>query len=317
MKNISNLIFASVLLVIAAATGCQKISVEGEPEGWANKVRFTLSTPSPVTKAIGDGMKAKTVYYAAFVNGKVVPSLCNEIELDENGNAVINVDLVRYVDYRFVFWAQTPVDESKEQYYDMSTFFSDGKIKVNYEVKANDDLRDAFCAAQDIYVKGKKEVKVTLRRPFAQINFCASDYELLKQLDLQKGMMSQMKAVGIADTINLLDGSVSCSEGFSSEALFEAAPIPSGEDEYITVLNKQYGYCGMNYVLASEYGDMVSVKGSFINGETTWETVLLPNVPVRRNYKTNILGELFVEHGQLHIVIEPDFDSPDEVITIQ
>ena len=90
--------------------------------------------------------------------------------------------------------------------------------------------------------------------------------------------------------------------------------MPSGEDEYITIRNTQYGHMGMNYVLASEDGDNVSVQGRFINGTSTWETVLLPNVPVRSNYKTNIVGELFVEHGQLQIIVQPEFNQPDEVV---
>lgn len=315
MKNTFKLIFSAALFILAVA-GCGKINVERDDEARTDNVKITINTPSPVTKSIGDGTKAKIAYFTAFVNGKAVPSLCQQVELD-NGRAVLNLALVKYVDYKFVFWAQTPEAEGQENYFDLSTFYADSKVKVNYDVKANNDLRDAFCGSLDLYVDGEKDATVTLRRPFAQINFCSSDYELLKQLDLQQGMLSKMQIVGVSDIINILDGSLSCSEGFSAEAAFGAAPIPSGEDEYITVAGKEYGYCGMNYVLASEDGENVSVKGSFINGETTWETTLLPNVPIRRNYKTNILGELFVEHGQLHIVVEPGFESPDEVVTLQ
>ena len=164
-----------------------------------------------------------------------------------------------------------------------------------------------------VFVDGKKNVDVYLRRPFAQVNFAASDYEMLKYLGLHDGLHSEMTVYGLPDTISLLDGTVTTSAAEDKGAVFAAAPIPSGDDEYITIHDTEYGYIGMNYVLASQDGANVSVKGRFVNGNATWETDLLSNVPIRSNYKTNIVGELFVEHGQLQIIVVPDFNTPDYV----
>ena len=308
MKNISRLIcFAAVLLFAAAS--CQKESAQTE------EVAISLNAPVPATKAIGEGDYAKVVYFAAFVDGKSVPSLCQEAQLDENGRAVLKLPLVKNVTYKFVFWAQTPVAAGATPYYDLSTFYTDSKVKVDYAVKANDDQRDAFCATEEIFVDGSKKVDVYLRRPFAQINFASTDYEMLKYLDLHDGLLSEMAVKGVPDTIKLLDGTVTSSAaGIGLDALFAAAPVPSGDDEYITVLTNKCGYIGMNYVLASETGDNVSVQGRFTNGNAVWETDILPNVPIRSNYKTNIVGELFVEHGQLQIIVQPEFNQPDEVV---
>lgn len=303
-------------LLFAAAVSCQKAPIEGEPAGPAEDVTISLIAPASVTKAIGDGANAKVVYFTAFVDGQVVPSLCQEAALDNAGRAVVNLSLVKNVNYRFVFWAQTPVAQGATPYYDLSSFYVNSEVKVDYAVNANDDQRDAFCAVQDIYVNGSMNVDVYLRRPFAQINFVASDYEMLKQLGLQNGMLSEMTVVGLPDTIKLLDGTVSSSAANGVDALFAAAPIPSGEDEYFEINGEDYGYIGMNYVLAPENGDNVSVQGRFVNGTSVWETVLLPNVPIRSNYKTNIFGELFVEHGQLQIIIQPEFNTPDNIVTM-
>lgn len=317
MKNIGHIICSFVALVMATAS-CQKLFVENASEEDSSQVKILLSAPEVQTKSIGDGKKAKVVYYTAFVNGEAVPSLCRQAALGEDGSAVIDITLVKNVNYRFVFWAQTPVADGASPYYDLSSFYVDSKVKALYAVKANDDDRDAFCAAQDIYVDGSKDVTVTLHRPFAQVNFVSSDYEMLKQLNLQTGMHSEMSFVGIPDTITLLDGSVSSSsaDGLGVDALFSEAPIPSGKDEYINVLGQDYGYIGMNYVFAPENGVNVSVKGRFINGGSIWETDLVPNVPIKMNYKTNILGELFVEHGKLQVVIVPNFKTPDEVVVM-
>lgn len=316
MKNIGHYIFSAVVLLLAMAS-CQKFSGQEGSADQTESVRIALTSPTPVTKAIGDGTKAKVAYYTAFVNGEVVKSLSNQVELDADGCAVLDLKLVKNVTYSFVFWAQALEVAGQEAYYDLSTFYVDSKVKVNYDVKANDDLRDAFCAMKEIYVTGPVDETVYLRRPFAQINFGASDYSYVKQLLLHTGMLSEMTVLGIPDTITVLDGSVSSSAGVPADVVFDFAAIPSGEDEYLTVLGKQYGYVGMNYILAAPERQIVSVSGRFVNGDASWEMPLLTNVPVQSNYKTNILGDFFVEQGKFEIIVQPSFESPDNVVPIQ
>lgn len=316
MKNFRQYLCSAVALLLAVAS-CQKFSDNEGLVGQTENVTISISSPSPVTKTIGDGTKAKVAYYTAFVDGRAVESVSNKVELDDDGRAVLELKLVKNVTYRFVFWAQAPEVAGQEAYYDLSTFYTDSKVKVNYAVKANDDLRDAFCAMKEICVTGPVNETVPLYRPFAQINFGSSDYSYVKQLLLHEGMLSEMTVLGIPDTITVLDGSVSSSAGVPADAVFDFAAIPSGEDEYLTVQNNQYGYVGMNYILAAKERDIVSVKGRFINGDASWETTLLTNVPVQSNYKTNILGEFFVEHGRFEIVIQPSFETPDNVVPFQ
>lgn len=315
MKNFRQYLCSAVVLLLVVVS-CQKFSGNEGPVGQTESVTISISSPSPVTKIIGDGTKAKVAYYTAFVDGRAVESVSNKVDLDADGRAVLELKLVKNVTYRFVFWAQAEV-AGQEAYYDLSTFYTDSKVKVNYAVKANDDLRDAFCAMKEIHVTGPVNETVPLYRPFAQINFGSSDYAYVKQLLLHEGMLSEMTVLGIPDTITVLDGSVSSSTGVPADAVFDFAAIPSGVDEYLTVQNKQYGYVGMNYILAAKERDIVSVKGRFVNGDASWETALLTNVPVQSNYKTNILGEFFVEHGRFEIVIQPSFETPDNEVPLQ
>ena len=310
MRYFVNTIIALSLL-LSAAVSCQKATADGAAAG---QVTISVETPVPATKTIADGTNAKTLYYAAFVDGAAVPSLCSETELDAEGKAVLSLSLVKNVTYRFVFWAQTPVAQGQDSYYDLSTFYVDSKVTVDYASASNDDLRDAFCAAQDILMDGQtKSVTVALKRPFAQVNFMSSDYEQLKQLGLHDGMLSGMVLDGVADVIKVLDGSVSYSSenGAAVKATYAEAAIPSGDDEYITYNGTEYGYVGMNYVLASQDGENITVKGTFVNGTAKWETALIGNVPVKANYRTNIIGEFFVEHGTLRVEIQPGFNTPD------
>lgn len=304
--------------MLVGMTACQKESEYWEPSGVGTSVKMTIYSPDAVTtKSLGDGTKATDLYYTAFVDGKPIHSLQNKVTL-VNGKAELDINLVRYIDYKFVFWAQAVPKEGIASPYDVSKFYDDGTITINYQGLANDDNRDAFFASKDIVVNHKTDVEVVLRRPFAQVNFCSSDYEMLKTIGLHTDMKSEAQIYGLYDVLNVLDGSVSVSEGSSvpANAFFSLAAIPSGDDEYITVLGQQYGYIGMNYVLASEEGETVSVTARMQSGDCNWERTLIPNVPVARNHKTNIVGNLFSEHTTIQIIVVPDFNTPDEVVNM-
>ena len=317
MKSLRKFLFAAVMMVVGM-TACQKESEYWEPSGIGASVKMTVYSPDAVsTKSLGDGTKATELYYTAFVDGKPVHSLQKKVTL-VNGKAELDLRLIRYVEYQFVFWAQAVPQDGEASPYDVGKFYDEATVSINYQGLANDDSRDAFCASQEILVKGRSDVKVVLRRPFAQVNFCSSDYEMLKAIGLHTDMKSEARIYGLPDVLNVLDGSVSVSEGSSvpADAFFSLAAIPSGEDEYITVLDKQYGYIGMNYILASEEGETVSVSARMQSGDCNWERELIPNVPVARNHKTHIVGDLFSEHAAIQIIIVPDFNTPDEIVNM-
>ena len=314
MKNSMKILLVAVLASLGMAS-CQKAPVEPmEPAVQSESVRIQISSPDAMaTKTIGDGTKATEVYYTAFVDGRPVASLQNRVALVD-GKAALNLKLVRNVCYQFVFWAQAVPQDGEASPYDLSEFYTKALIKADYYGKANDDSRDAFCAMHEILVQGPVDETVYLRRPFAQINFCAADYDMLKHLGLHDDLVSEAWVNGIPDVLNVLDGSVSSSGQALGDAHFSLSAIPSGDDEYITVAGNQYGYVNMNYVFASEIGETVSAKAGMVNGDCNWQTDLLPNVPVRRNYRTNIVGDLFSEHATLQIIVEPAFNDPDEIV---
>ena len=304
------------VMAVMGMTSCQKDSEYAEPTGRREAVKIAVSAADLVsTKAIGDGTKVTEVYYTAFVDGKPVRSLQNKLAL-VNGKAELNLNLVKNVEYKFAFWAQPVQPDGAASPFDVSKFYSEATVALNYDGLANDDNRDAFCAAKTILVTESLSENVYLRRPFAQINFCASDYEMVKEMGLHTDMKSEVRVYGLPDVLNVLDGTVSSSQGssVSVDALFALSAKPSGEDEYITVQGNQYGYISMNYVLASDIGETVSVSAKIQSGNSLWETTRLDNVPVARNHKTHILGTLFTVNAKLEIIVVPDFETPDYIV---
>lgn len=315
MKKSLNIFLA--VLTILSIVSCQKDNLSSEPRGQKKNMVITIQTPEALsTKAIGDGTKAKYLYYTAFVGKLPIQSLEQKVEL-KDGKAELNVPLVKNVEYEFVFWAQYE-DGTESPYYDLDAFYETSEVTISYEGDANDENRDAFCAVKKVYVGMPEEDRtINLTRPFAQINFGAEDYEMLKYLGLHDGMKSETVIEGLPDVIKVLDGSVSMSSTAAEEGVkaeFAPASIPTGEDEYLKVAGKTYGYVNMNYVLAPLTGEerLKTVNAVFTNGQSKWEASV-ENVPIARNHRTNIVGNIFSENAKLQIIVVPGFDPDDEI----
>jgi len=50
---------------------------------------------------------------------------------------------------------------------------------------------------------------------------------------------------------------------------------------------------------------------TIFNGDTEVRNFTVPNVPVQRNYRTNVYGTLLTTDGEVKIDIKPEFDQPD------
>ena len=73
----------------------------------------------------------------------------------------------------------------------------------------------------------------------------------------------------------------------------------------------------MNYFLAeagsSQNVDVVARFESSSTGAVPVE-ISVPHVPVRRNYRTNIIGNILTEQAVFNIIIDPNFKTPDYIV---
>ena len=312
MKRIFYFILAALLCVVA----CQKVD-QLEQIGAKADVSFEVVLPGAIgTKAIADGEKAVKLYYATYTDaGKLIPSLSNTSEgVEVKGKAAsIRLQLVKDLNYDVVFWAQSP---------DCSAFTFDwekAKMTVSYEGAANDDKRDAFYAVrQDLKVTdGALQETVTLYRPFAQINFGASDYQHVvdyyDQNSVDFGMQSSLVSAVVPNTLNLLTESLGTE---TASAAFSLAVIPN-YPRLLEVNQSTYKYVSMNYILApkgTEPAILTSITANFKYAEGNIDrTVVVENVPYLRNHRTNIIGNFFTENAELTIKIDQNFYKPDYI----
>ena len=328
MKKIIS--FAFALAAISFAVSCNKETATVETE----TVSFTIELPGAIqSKAIADGTKALTLYYATYTQDeKQLASLSNT----SNGTAVsgktatVTLQLVKDIPYHVVFWAQS-------EDCDAFTFdWPNATMTVSYDGDANDDLRDAFYTVlNDVIVDKDEKVTVSgtplegavgLYRPFAQINFGAADYESVTEYfevdDVDKRMTSELTwSVKIPNTLNLLDQTI---DGEAS-ASFSPTVIPGGEDKTLTVKGEDYRYVSMNYVLAPAGNNPAAISQitatfTYDNNVNDTKTdivrpIVVNNVPILRNYRTNILGNFFTVDTPIVIQIMEKFeDDRDDMI---
>lgn len=298
---------AAVATGLIAVASCQKEPVNGpEVEGEEAVAVLTISIPEEIaTKSYSDGKTATDLYYAVYdsqdQNKKFLFGTTEPLKF-ENGSLTkeVEIRLVKNYAYDIVFWAQAP---GAPYTFDMAA----QTITVdNYTTKANDENRDAFYQVVEGYKIVSTPTKVDLYRPFAQINFGASDYDEVTALGLT--MASKVQISGLPNVLNVLDRTV---DGAVNADFIETdVPAIYGEKLEVKGDKDTYGYVSMNYVLAPVAKGMLdNVTGRFYYNN---DEVVIPvtNVPYQRNFRTNIIGEFFT--GPAHFIVEiiPIYDEP-------
>ena len=293
MKKI--LFFGALVALLLGTASC---SSDMEPTmGGEMPVSFSVSLGDDIdSRTISDGLKANTLKFAVFENGTEIPKLAQTVAVADK-KATVTTRLVKGHTYQFVFWAQN----SQCTAYNTENMAA---IKVNYEtVSCNDESRDAFYKMDEVTVTEAFERTEVLTRPFAQINFLASDAAGVVNVDQYQ---SQVTVTGVPTTLNTLDGTV-------------ADPTKVTTYAYTTIPKETlagyetYKYVAMNYVLAATGKEMKTEVALTVKDEKGAEvnTVTVANCPVQRNYRTNIFGDLFTLQGKFNIVIDPIYNIPD------
>ena len=306
---------AMALLLLSACSSDDELS---QGNGNEALVSFNVELSGGMqNKAISDGTTAKNLTVYVFdENGTYLSELDKTVELNEKKKSV-SINLVKGKTYSFLFWAS--VNKENSPY----SFGVDGKtITVDYnDAKANDESRDAFLGVvKNKAVEASFEENVTLKRPFAQINFLTDDIADAGKngLTIDENTHSSITLSKVATTLNPFTNTVG---GFTeAEVIFGEAAIPA-LSETVTMGSapdaKTYNYLGTAYFLVPAEGEnpnagkdqamlnSATLKIKDINGEG----LKVENVPVQWNYRTNIYGSLLTATGNFNVTIVPDYDG--------
>ena len=303
-KQLSKLAIFALLLSTAS---CADEQFAGDVTGGETTVTFNAQLPAGLqTRVAGDGLTATTLSYAVYEEGKTTPVITSEDEVTfENRQASVSLRLAKGKTYDFLFWADAyGKGDAKNPY---TVDFNTQTLTVNYDnALSNDESRDAFFGTAKVAVKGAVSQNIILKRPFAQLNIGTNDMEEARTAGINtEALQSSVKVSGIFRSMNLMSGIPD--PNTSTEVTFGFNAIPK---ETFTADGRTFDYLALNYLLVSDQKGLVNCEFTYTDRATT-ETRTIDNVPVQRNYRTNIFGSLLTGSVDLGITIEPDFDTPD------
>ena len=288
------LFFVAVAAIAMLATSCSKDDASTVVGGETSTVTFAVEAPVMATRAdLGDGTTATDLSWAVYAeDGTYLEALSgSKAGAFSSLKANVEIELVNGKEYAVIFWAQAPGAPY--------TFDKAGKkVNVADALTSNKEAYDAFYKYETIAeVAGPRTQTIVLTRPFAQLNIATADTAKAADGGL---VVAQTKVVVPAyNILNLVDGSVAD----EAERTYDMADILTGET--IEVGGKTYDLLSMNYILVNTK-ELEIVKFTVKNG-TFEEEFTYNNVPLQRNYKTNIIGNLLTSTYDFTIEINPIF----------
>ena len=283
-------ILFGMMAAAVLATSCAK-ELQDVATGDAT-VTFTVGTPEIATRAYSDGATATKLQYAVYdANGNYLKDLTGTQVI--NISTTVELKLTTGNTYSVIFWAAAP-----DAPYTVE--FAKKTMTVDYSAPVcNDEDRDAFFKHHTFTVTGAQTETIELRRPFAQLNIGTADYTA----SANAGYTPNQSAVTVPvyTTLNLASGVV---DGQVTKT-FALADIK--KDEKFPVAGNEY--LAMNYLLVDSEKEVVDVEFTYTDG-TTAKTRTVGSVPVERNYRTNIYGNLLTSDVDINVEIKPDYNEP-------
>ena len=317
------LFFSAVALVsLFFAASCQQENLE--PVNASSTVTYTVQVPDVVaTKALGDDVTPvnELVYEVYRTEGERVTTFTDVDNLlyhrtapVNNGVATITLELVNDQNFTVLFWAQTKVLEDQTPIYNVDDLTN---VTVSRNAVANNVNAAAF-VGRDFIINcvSDSDCKVTLTRPVSQLNIATTQESLTKFNDVVVLEGSSVVVKGLSQDYNvatLTPGELNDNEYTYTETVVPTDVLKVGETDYV--------YVGMNYVgFAPQLGATLTVSYVINTTEGNIDNII-ENVPVKPNYRTNIIGNLITSTSDYVVELDKTWagefisaDSADEFV---
>ena len=285
-------ILFGMMAAAVLATSCAK-ELQDVATGDAT-VTFAVGTPEIATRAYSDGTTATELQYAVYdANGNYLQDLTGSKEI--NISTTVELKLTTGNTYSVAFWA-----DSQAAPYNVD--FTTKSVSVDYAgIKSNEENLDAFYAWYTFTVTGAQTETIELRRPFAQLNIGTADLDASESA----GYVPTISTVTVSNVYSTLNFATGAVDG-ATDMTFAENAIPAGEVFPVA----GYEYLAMNYLLVAADKALVEVEFTYSDGSNA-KTRTVGSVPVQRNYRTNIYGNILTSDVDLNVVIKPEYNEPD------
>ena len=340
----------AVVFAIAASYSCQREADYITDPTQAVTVTYNVSLDQvQKTKAtlddLDNSVAVNKLFYSVYVQSGTGTSATytavdhsdyhKVVDLDANGTAEVTIKLIENDTYKVVFWAQ-----KDDAYLATGSFAKGGLEDITIDYTASDSYasdKDAFTAYDVLEISpvttdtsnGKSfQKEIHLKRPFAQINFGADDGTQAAALGYtpNKVIVTVKQA---ATKFNAATGVAST----AADAVFKQSTL--GDAVNFTVNSKDYQRIGKAYVLpvgtftvdqtTQAITDALSANVDITldlqlkksdNSTVDLDARAKANVPVRSNYRTNLLGSLITTDVTFNVVVDNDYDGSTDYISI-
>ena len=317
----------AALAALLLTVSCQQENLE--PAAGDGTVTYSVQMPgSLATKAVGDDLAAEyeliyEVYRAAEIDVLDAEPLYEGTAAFSGKVATVQLQFVKRQDYKVLFWAQA----SGSVYGEPANLQA---ISMNYGTgstpgNGNDEKRDAFYGTQTFVTDGTVITCDPLKRPFAQLNFLATDFKTGVEYEgIPMGNIELIKTtvevVTAAPSFNVAKGGP-VDGATPVNAVFEATNFVDvdGNGEVDLYGDPADGNCviSMNYVLPS--AATTNVNATFYyqlnNGGSiipcSPQVYALTNLDLVENFRTNVSGSLFLQGSSYEVSVSSVFDTPD------
>ena len=321
MKKTVFILFAAAL----AFVGCNK-SVE---EGAGEKVSasFQISTEMTTRAALdGDGQGVNVnrfimeVWHVTGSGASQVSELYTRqvkygtdvtagIDISNPAKTTFTVALVKGQNYDLLFWADCGNADGSDLYYKTDVNLKAVAMMGTY--KGNDDNRDAFSQCVTLTnVTSDPSMSVQLERPFAQLNIITQDIDDIEaNSGTVKVVPDEISVAFDAPTVfNVKTQEASASAPFTSNVTpYYLDPAVGSQAEHYAL--------SMDYILASkDQQDIKDVTLTAIKTSDVLNTQTFSSIPLQRNFRTNIVGNLLTTTGEFDVQTAPVWTSPENDI---
>lgn len=314
MKTIN--IALSLLTMAAAMASCSDSYDElpvAEPQTEIT-ASFRISVPTEAgTRADGDEATGQyTLEWTVFdvtdsANPKIFIKDSKTLE-SLSAEQTLELQLIKEMQYKITFCAYNAGHQSFAHY-------DEGKVMVNYSAAGSIQLGDdLFIAASDTFkaTRDLHEETVTLTRPFAQLNWGASDLEAITVSPYLEGTTACVTVEsGLYQTLDLLTGEYSdpVDGAFTFDA-FDCSKLPDVEHD-IPMYKEKYRLLASNLLLIGENSATIDCKMTFSGNIDAVAEV--KNAPLEKNFRTNIYGGLISDPASLNLSINDYFEDGKDV----
>ena len=299
-------------IILLAFTACQSDELANGGRNGEVAASFSVQLPGngndAVTRAAtaGDGTSVNRCIMEIYLNDELYSRQIGAIQPD-GLTAGFDVRLVTSQTYKFVFWADhvesVEGEAIKTDLHYNTADLRNISMKGDYNGSSKDDTRDAFFASLEKLVTNAFSESVELTRPFGQLNIKTEDLASIPDnqkeafVPVTAGLSFKNLYTGFnAATGDLLGEPTAVAYKAASDVVDANGNLTV---DYLFAPNTAGGQHLANMTLAvyNAAGEQITTKD-------------LNNIPVQRNYKTNVTGNLLTVDGKVNVTVAPAFSSP-------